>query len=248
VPPAALDTSPPQGLEVWAPVSTPIYLLAMITACVVAAVVTHHRLRRRTATPTLTPPQLAGAAQRDLLTGCGDRAAFHEAMAAAGRHRPIAVILINLDGSRAILARLGDRAFDQLLVLIAGRLHHRVTAAGGALFRLRRDEFAAIIDNETTISGLAARLLGAVAEPTDIHVHGDPQTVTVTAGAGVTVFGPGVAGDARRALIQADSALRSAKRTAPGRIAVFGPAIRRQRPGREQPPQAPGADDGETTP
>jgi diguanylate cyclase (GGDEF)-like protein len=219
-------------------VSTTQYLPAAVAVTAVAVAAALHLRRRRAATPVCSPAA-AGMRRRDRLTGLGDRAAFHEAINAAGQHRQVAVILLNLDGSTAFIARVGDRAFDQLLVLIAGRVDHVVTAAGGSVFRLRRDEFGVISTDDA--GDLAARVVDAVAEPTELHACGQMSTVAVTACAGVTTFAAGVSADARRGLVQADTAMRCAKRAGRGRIAVFTP------PTPPDPPDMPPASGGGVT-
>jgi GGDEF domain-containing protein len=157
------------------------------------------------------------------------------------------VTLVNLDRSRAFVARFGDRAFDQLLVLIAGRINQFASTVGGSSFRLRRDEFAVIVDDPAEVCELAARLVGAAAEPTEIHLDGHQITITASACAGVTTLTAHTGGDARLALVQADSALRSAKRTGRGQVAVFTPATPHQPSEPPQPPSATGdAEDGAT--
>ena len=155
------------------------------------------------------------AARRDPLTGLGNRAGFLHTIAGA---RPGALILLNLDATTGCRELLGDRLFDQLLVILAGRLTHGAEVTAGRVFRLRRDEFAVL--TEQPPEPLAARLLAAIAEPADLR-HPLEVTVSVTACAGV-VHRPA----ARTALRHADAALRTAKRGGPGRTVVFAPGPR----------------------
>jgi diguanylate cyclase (GGDEF)-like protein len=227
-------------------VSTPMCIPAIIAAIVATVAVTQHLMRRGPAPLRRSaPPAAADVGRRDRLTGLGNRAGFHQAMTAAGQHRQVVVILLNLDGSKAFTARFGDRGFDQLLVLIAGRARHVVTTVGGSLFRLRRDEFGVVVTDAVDARDLAARLIDAITKPTELDVSGQASTVTVTACAGVTTFAAGVSGDARLALVQADTAMRSAKRAGRGRIAVFTPPTP---PGSASmpPPDCGGADGGGT--
>ncbi len=203
--------------------STLTQITALLTAIVITASVTYHLTRLRTAARHGAAVTAAlRTAHHDDLTGLGNRAGFHATLAVAGR--PVAVILINLDGTRTFVARFGDRAFDQLLVLTAGRLHHAAQATGGQVFRLRRDEFVAVVDDRADAAGLAARLVAAVAEPTDIHLTGPPVTVTVTACAGVASLTPHQDAARRLALVHADRALRAAKQIGCGHTTVFNPA------------------------
>ncbi|KAB1918889.1 GGDEF domain-containing protein [Micromonospora noduli] len=222
--------------------STFAQITAVVAALTLTAAITAHLTGRRTAgryRAALTAA--AHAAHRDDLTGLGNRAGFHAALAAAvARRRPVAVIVINLDGTRTVVGRLGDRALDQLLVLAAGRLAHVASAAGGAVFRMRRDEFAVILANPADAPRHAGRLVAAVAAPTDLRLTRHRITVTVTACAGVAVFTPHEDPDQRRALVRADRAMRAAKTIGRGHTAVFDPVTM---PGHARPP-APDADTG----
>jgi diguanylate cyclase (GGDEF)-like protein len=206
-------------------VSTPVLLTVVLAAMAVIAAVTYHLSRGRTPARCHAAVTAARAARRDGLTGLDNRAAFHAALAGtAGRRRTVAVVLINLDGTRVFVRRFGHRGLDQLLVLTAGRLQQVASAAGGTAFRLRRDEFAVILEDPARAAHHAARLVAAVAEPTELHCSGRPITVTVTACAGVATFTPHADSDRRLALLRADQALRTAKTSGPGRTARFDPA------------------------
>ncbi|MET8358835.1 GGDEF domain-containing protein [Micromonospora sp. NPDC005171] len=209
--------------------STFAQITVVVAALTLTAAIAAHLTGRRTACryqAALTAA--AQAARRDDLTGLGNRGGFHAALAAAAeRRRPVAVILINLDGTRTVVGRFGHRALDQLLVLTAGRLTHVASAAGGAVFRMRRAEFAVILDNPADAPRHAGRLVVAVAEPTDLRLTRHRITVTVTACAGVAVFTPHEDPDQRRALGRADRAMRAAKTTGRGHTAVFDPVTMR---------------------
>jgi len=170
-------------------------------------------------------------ARRDQRAGIGNRDAFQHAIGVSTRDGvTVAVILINLDQSRALIARLGDRGFDQVLVLVGGRLQHLVAAVGGAAFRMRRDEFAVIVAAD--VAGpvrLAEKLLAAVAEPTEVHLGQQQITVTATACAGIAVSAA-YPDAARIAVAHADRALRHAKTRGRGRVATIADVVRRDTP------------------
>jgi diguanylate cyclase (GGDEF)-like protein len=239
---AGLPSPPTQGLEVWAPVSTPVQVAAVIAATAFTAEIIYRLLRCRF--PTRRNAAVIAAARlarHDGLTGLGNRLALREAVTdEAGR--PTAVIIVNLDQSQTFIYRFGHRAFDQFLVLTAARVAHCASEAGGTAFRLRRDEFAVVVQNPAGVSDLAARLVGAVAEPTEFHIYGHHPTLTVTACAGVTTVTPRGPDDARQALVRADSALHAAKKQiGRGRVATFEPARCCTAPtGVRVPPLAPG--------
>ncbi|MCG5446221.1 GGDEF domain-containing protein [Micromonospora sp. NIE79] len=222
--------------------STFAQITAVVAALTLTAAITAHLTGRRTAGRYRAALTAAvQAAHRDDLTGLGNRAGFRAALAAASaRRRPVAVMVVNLDGTRTVVGRFGDRALDQLLVLTAGRLAHVASAGGGAVFRMRRDEFAVILDDPAAAPGHAGRLVAAVADPTDLRITGHRITVTVTACAGVAVFTPHEDPDQRRALGRADRAMRAAKTIGRGRTAVFDPVRMR---GHDRPP-APDAGTG----
>lgn len=239
---------PIQGLEVWAPVSTPVQIITALAAACVATAICCWLQRRAAARHRSALLAAAHGAGRDPLTGLGNRIAFGEAMTiAASGQCPVAVILVNLDGSRPFVSRFGDRAFDQLLVLLAGTVSHLATTTGGTSFRLRRDEFAVIVNGPVTgADDLAARLVATVAEPTEIHLGGNPLTVTASACAGVATLTAHAAVDGRLALVQSDTAMRWAKRVGRGGVAVFEPASLRHRRGVPQPAPADDAEGGAT--
>ncbi|GIF47499.1 diguanylate cyclase (GGDEF)-like protein [Asanoa ferruginea] len=161
----------------------------------------------------------------------GDRDAFHHAIdEATHADATVAVILINLDRSRQLISRLGDRGFDQYLVLVGGRLQHLTAAAGAAAFRMRRDEFAVIVAAEAARPlALANKLLAAVAEPTDVHIGHRQANVEATACAGIAISAPGT-DTARITLAHADRALQHAKTRGRGRVATIADAVRREGP------------------
>ncbi|MET7396307.1 GGDEF domain-containing protein [Dactylosporangium sp. NPDC005572] len=214
----------------------PAHITAILAAIAITAAITYVTTRRRTAAHhgAAVVATAAHAAHRDDLTGLGNRHGFHAALTdVAGRRQPVAVILINFDGTRAFVSRLGHRALDQLLVLTVGRLQHIASAADGTAFRLRRDELAVILADPAGATGHAARLVAAVAELTEVHLGGLPITVSLTACAGVATFIPHADSDWRLVLIRADRAMRAAKASGRGQTASFGPATVRGRNGRE---------------
>ncbi|WP_432830868.1 diguanylate cyclase domain-containing protein [Dactylosporangium sp. CA-092794] len=165
-------------------------------------------------------------AGRDTLTGLDTRAGFHTALA-DGTDRPVTVIVVNLDGSRVFVAGFGDRALDQLLVLTAARVQHLASAAHGAVFRLRRDEFAVVLNDPAGGADHTSRLLASVAEPTEILLSGRSVTAAITACAGVASSTPRADRGPRLALVRADHAMRAAKQAGRGHTAIFGPAMMR---------------------
>jgi len=157
--------------------------------------------------------RLSHLAQHDELTGLANRALFqdrlHRALAWARRHnRLAAVMVLDLNGFKAVNDRLGHVAGDRLLGVVAGRLRRRVRETD-TVARLGGDEFALVIENlaKPEHAALVTRkLLDAIAPPIELEGH----EVAVTASLGVALF-PRDGTDGETLLRQADAAMYRAK-------------------------------------
>src|SRR5579862_2754702 len=92
------------------------------------------------------------------------------AAAAATAQHPAAFLLIDLDGFRSINHALGHQAGDQLLVLVARRLH---VAAGRSdlLGYMGGDEFGLLLDvvrDRSDASSIAEKVLRAMEAPFEV--------------------------------------------------------------------------------
>ena len=152
-------------------------------------------------------------AQYDELTGLANRSLYQDrlarALAWARRHgRLVAVMVLDLNGFKAVNDRLGHGAGDRLLTIMAKRLTRRLRETD-TIARLGGDEFALLVENlaKPEHAALVARkLLDAVAPPVDLDDH----RVTVTASLGVALY-PKDGDDAADLLRQADGAMYRAK-------------------------------------
>jgi diguanylate cyclase (GGDEF)-like protein len=89
--------------------------------------------------------ELRERAASDPLTGLGHHATFHEALAAArASDTKVAVLLIDVDGFKAINDSKGHQAGDRVLREISAVLTGALRR-GDELFRIGGDEFAALI-------------------------------------------------------------------------------------------------------
>ena len=89
--------------------------------------------------------ELRERAATDPLTGLGHHATFHEALAQArARREAIAVVLVDLDGFKAVNDSKGHQAGDRVLRVTAAALGSTLRR-GDELFRIGGDEFAALI-------------------------------------------------------------------------------------------------------
>ena len=157
--------------------------------------------------------QLSRLAQYDELTGLANRSLFQDrlerALAWARRHeRLIAVMILDLNGFKAVNDRLGHVAGDRLLALMAQRLTARLRETD-TVARLGGDEFAILIENlaKPEHAALVARkLLDTVAPPATV----DGAEVAVTASLGVAVY-PRDGEDGAQLVREADRAMYRAK-------------------------------------
>ena len=168
--------------------------------------------------------QLNYLAHYDALTQLPNRVLLadrlHQAMAQAQRSgQPVAVILLDLDGFKAINDSHGHLIGDQLLRQVAAQMQQALRA-GDTLARLGGDEFVAVLtdlaDIEASMPQLT-RLLAAAAQP---QVCG-AVTLQVTASLGVTFYPQADAIDAEQLLRQADQAMYQAKLAGKNRYQVF---------------------------
>ncbi len=192
--------------------------------------------------------RLAHEASHDPLTGLANRARFHaraeralRAAAAAGAPGRVAVLLLDLDGFKAVNDTLGHAAGDDLLRVVAERLLD-ATRGSDTVARLGGDEFAVLmgaVRGEADVVTVAERVVAAVRAPVVLAVapgvvaggggsgEGGARPVTATVGASVGIAcadaasgGPAatLAADAVDTLLaRADAAMYRAKRGGPGR-------------------------------
>jgi diguanylate cyclase (GGDEF)-like protein len=163
-------------------------------------------------------------AHEDSLTGLPNRARITELLlerTAAGSlqkdHR-FAVLLIDLDGFKAINDSLGHAAGDQILQEAAIRLRE-VLPAGDLVGRLAGDEFVAISDGTALtrdVHLLAERIVKTLARPfalSEAWVH-------IGASVGVSLY-PEHAKTGPQLLICSDRALYAVKRSGKSAFAIF---------------------------
>jgi diguanylate cyclase (GGDEF)-like protein len=157
--------------------------------------------------------QLSRLAQRDELTGLANRALLADrlerALASARRHRTeAAVMILDLNGFKAVNDRLGHAAGDLLLRAVGERLRARVRETD-TVARLGGDEFAVVVENlgRPDYAALVARkLLDAIAPP--VVLEGEEASVTASMGAALF---PRDGNEAALLLRRADSAMYRAK-------------------------------------
>ncbi|MCP2089094.1 UNVERIFIED_ORG: diguanylate cyclase (GGDEF)-like protein [Paraburkholderia sediminicola] len=163
-------------------------------------------------------------AHQDSLTGLPNRARITELLlerTAAGslrqNHR-FAVLLIDLDGFKAINDSLGHAAGDQILQEAAIRLRE-VLPTGDLVGRLAGDEFVAITDGTALtrdVHLLADRIVKTLARPFTLS----EALVHIGASVGVSLY-PEHARTGPQLLICADRALYAVKRSGKSAFSIF---------------------------
>jgi diguanylate cyclase (GGDEF)-like protein len=129
-------------------------------------------------------------ARRDELTGVGNYRSLHERLAAEiARHRrhsrEFALILLDLDGFKAVNERLGHLKGDRLLAEIGVALSDEVRAED-SVFRQGGDEFAVIVPEASAeeVEEVAARLRERIAR----RGFGTDEQCPVSATTGFAMF------------------------------------------------------------
>lgn len=176
-----------------------------------------NRVAERTAALAAANAQLRELALRDPLTGLANRAALYvhldEALRRSrGRGQPICLLLVDLDGFKAVNDLYGHEAGDHLLVEVAERLRS-VTRPDDLVARLGGDEFVLVaeaLDLPRQAQRIGERLLSALAEP----LRSVPQA-QIGASVGIAVS----AGENLEALLRrADAAMYAAKAAGRGNV------------------------------
>jgi diguanylate cyclase (GGDEF)-like protein len=186
-----------------------------------------------TSTETSTAAGVAIAASsatpdlRDPLTGLATRTLLHDrvghALARAHRHeRPVALMLLDIDGFRSINDAFGYAAGDQVLATVGTRL--TATLRGGdTASRPGADEFALLLEDmadESNFVQISDRVNEALGRPITL----DGRELTISACTGIARATAD--DDADTLLRNADAALAAAKRRGRGACEVYSDRIR----------------------
>lgn len=171
--------------------------------------------------------QLASLANRDPLTGLGNRALFNERLrnllASGLPADTLALLAIDLDRFKAINDTMGHGAGDAVLVEIASRLVS-LTGPTDLVVRLGGDEFAVIVEGEK------AEARGRAIGDGIVRLAGDPiligeRPITVGASAGLALY-PQHGDTADDLFASADIALYAAKEGGRRRLGLFNPVLK----------------------
>ena len=165
--------------------------------------------------------ELERLALTDPLTGLANRTLLAARLRLAGAG--VSVLVLDLDGFKAVNDSFGHDVGDDLLVAIGTRLRS-VVRDTDTVARLGGDEFAILVRDAQAeqVLDVAERVRAAVAAP--VVVSG--RSCWVTASIGVRLGGR--VADPETYLRDADTAMYTAKSRAPGGVSVFVPSMRRE--------------------
>jgi diguanylate cyclase (GGDEF)-like protein len=181
-----------------------------------------------------TEAELRYIADHDSLTGLLDRRRFRaeldQYVSFSARYGGQgAVMIIDIDGLKAVNDSLGHQAGDNLIRQIALILRERVRATD-IVARLSGDEFAVLMPQTDTAGALqlGEDLRVQVAE----NATSAPEAAGATISVGITMFGGKRDIGAEAVLVAADQAMYRAKEEGRNQIALFQDPGERQRRGR----------------
>ena len=168
-------------------------------------------------TPELRDP-LTALATRTLL-----RDRIEHALARAHRHeRPVAIMLLDIDGFRSINDAFGYAAGDRVLAAVATRLGGSLRG-GDTAARLGADEFALLLEDMSDESNFV-QVSDRVAEAAGRPITVENRELTISLCMGIAQATPD--DDVDTLLRNADAALAAAKRRGRGACEVFSERIR----------------------
>ena len=178
--------------------------------------------------------ELRRQAFHDSLTGLPNRRLFTDRVqaAVAPDHGPtcehFSVLMLDLDGFKAVNDSYGHSTGDELLRVIAGRLRH-LTRPGDLVARLGGDEFAILVEPDNkpdagreVAAEVAERAMAALREPVSLP---SPADVTIQIAVSVGIAACGGVATADDLLRNADLAMYVAKTTGKDRHELFEPTM-----------------------
>ena len=154
--------------------------------------------------------------RHDMLTGLPNRTLFQERLREAVGHGNreldnVAVLLIDLDGFKAVNDAYGHEAGDELLRVVAARLAEAVRTSD-TVARLGGDEFGILLRGGLSLQTAAERIAADICEVVAVPVQLRQSQTMVSASVGITHFSKPDTGP-EELLRQADIAMYSVKRT-----------------------------------
>jgi len=172
---------------------------------------------------------------QDLITGLPNLSSFHDGLKQAISATPdtdtsMAVVLLDIDFFQRLNLTLGYPTGDEVLKILAKRLHHTMRTTdsvkqlqpgdiGSDSFRIGGDEFGILltgIEDTAYIPMVVARIMRILSEP----VKTDKQEVFLTCSAGVSLY-PKDGQNAEELITCAGLALKQAKQNGIGKYRLY---------------------------
>lgn len=151
-------------------------------------------------------------AYEDLLSGLSNRASLHDSLQAKlnlVQHTPFALLLLDLDGFKAVNDTLGHDAGDEVLRVVGQRLL-ALKRKNDIMARLGGDEFCVVIDEGNTVAivgAIAQRIIDSIMQPVSL-----PSGATCSIGVSIGLTLAQSTENIAVLFKQADIALYEAKR------------------------------------
>ena len=179
------------------------------------------RVIARTAELAAANQQLAYQATHDPLTGLANRVLFDDRLQNAldrRRRNPalLGVLLLDLDGFKAVNDTHGHAVGDEVLATVGERLRHLMRTED-TVARLGGDEFAIVLDagvKDQAVEAVTQRIITSLTQPIRV---GD---LTVSVGASIGAAMTDGAVEAAQLLREADSQMYAVKRNGKGRASI----------------------------
>ncbi|MDU8943418.1 putative bifunctional diguanylate cyclase/phosphodiesterase [Ovoidimarina sediminis] len=166
----------------------------------------------------------------DPLTGLPNRVQFHDRLTALiETGRPVAVMILDLDGFKSINDTSGHAAGDAVLRAAAHAIDEAVGRQNGFAARLAGDEFAAVVatDDIERLNVLCGRILTKVAEP--VCHEGEALSAGISIGLATSTQVSSKMDVSVETMLRAtDLALYAAKAAGRNRVAVYDEELERQ--------------------
>lgn len=166
--------------------------------------------------------QLRQLSSTDPLTGCRNRMAFNEAIAAALAHasryeRPLTVVMCDVDHFKSINDGCGHLVGDRVLAAVGATLRQTLRVGPDWVARYGGEEFVLVLPETPLAQAIEATERGRQALAEEVRVpldHG--EVLTATASFGVAQWQPGES--VEHLLARADAQLYAAKRAGRNRV------------------------------
>ncbi len=213
-------------------------VLSLVTYCFRAALLqsaymhAQHALTRSQYALREANARLKQLSLHDALTGLPNRRQFDQSLElewnrAMRNHRPISLLILDLDAFKALNDRYGHQAGDDCLQRVAVALQSCLRRAGEVAARYGGEEFAAILPDADLYSATTvAEAMRETVRSLQILHEGSPVERFVTVSIGVAKMEPGPDNSYTQLIAAADEALYRAKRNGRNQVEVAesGPA------------------------